>query len=1118
MIARQPYFARRAHAGVILFMAAATFCAVNVAYAQVPYEVVHRFSRQVSPAPSSLIQSSDGNFYGTTNSGGRFGAGTAFRMTPAGVVTILHDFGGGSANGANPAGGLIQASDGNFYGTTSEGGEWDCGTIFRMTAEGTLTVLHTFYIDRSGYSVPAGGCSPVGLFIQASDGALYGSTVLGGSDYWRGITFKMTLDGDFTIVQWFSSSSLVEVADGNFFGTTSSGGSGNGTIFKMTSDGVVTVLHYCAVGVDAGPSALIQGADGNFYGTLFFAGVNYHGAVFMMTPGGAITILHLFTGGDGEYPGGPLLVGADGSLYGTTPAGGGSPTYGGNGTAFKVMPDGRFATIYVFTGGIDGARPSGALVQGTDSNFYGTTEDDGHHGSVFRLTTDGVLTTIFNSFPGFEGFTPEAALIEGPDGNLYGTTAEGGTNYLGTVFRMTPSGVTTTLHAFNGADGAAPRAALLLGPDGNFYGTTAVGGSSNLGTVFRMAPDGAIAVLHAFTGGADGAAPYASLVRGPDGNFYGSTRDGGPLNFGTVFRVTPAGAYAGLYQFAGGYDGGHPLAALVLGTDSNFYGTTSITGAFNAGTAFRITAQGSLTILHQFSGTDGTGRDGTSPRAALMQAADGNFYGTTYAGGTLGYGTMFRMAADGVVTILHSFTRADGAYPVAALIQGSDGNFYGTTSDGGGGGFTAGTVFQSTPSGVVATLYTFRWSPYDGGWDVGPHAKLLQARDGHFYGTASEGDGHSGGSVFRLRVGPTIPTNVHVTATADRHVQLIWDAGPTATSYTVRRALASGQETVLATGLTTTSFVDTSTTTGQRYYYVVTALNGFGESVASYEVAITAGRATEGDFDGDSKADIAVFRPGNSPTPSTWHIRDRVGGIVGFGGGEDIPVARDYDGDGRIDIAIFRPSTSTWHIWQSSTLTFISYTWGGRGDILVPADYDGDGKTDIAVSRPSTGTWYIWQSRTQTGITYTWGAVGDVPVPRDYDGDGKADIAVVRSAGVWYIWQSSTQTGLTYTWGGGNDIPVPADYDGDGKIDIAVFRPGTSVWYIWRSSTQTALTYTWGSSTDILVPGDYDGDGKTDIAVFRQATGVWYIWQSSTRTSLTTTWGGVGDIPILKRP
>ena len=640
-------------------LAAAVMCSVRAASAQAPIEVLHYFPIATSPYPNALVQAADGNFYGTTISGGAFGVGTAFKMTPSGAVTILHDF-ADNPDAASPYGPLIQATDGNFYGTTYRGGSGEQGAVYKMTPTGAVTVLHSFLCAVDG-------CYPEAALIQAADGHLYGTASYGGplqsaegfdQESW-GSLFRITPEGTFAVLHWFSSldpagynpaTALVQAADGNFYGTTAFGaGAGSGTVFKMAPDGTFAVVHVFTEGLYS--SALVPGADGNFYGALKTGvccrpGGHWDGAVFKMTPAGLLNVLYYFTGtnGDGAFPGG-LMRAADGNFYGTTSSGGDGSDISGYGTVFRVTPDGTVSTLYAFTDGQDGAYP-GPLVQGSDGNLYGA--NPAWYGTVVRVTTAGVLTTLANTFPGFEGFTPQAALIEGTDGNLYGTTAQGGRNYVGTVFRMTRSGGVTVVHSFTGTDGASPRAALLQAPDGNFYGTTSAGGTSNVGTVFRMAPDSTVTVLHAFTGGTDGASPYAALVHGPDGNFYGTTRDGGPLNFGTVFRVTPAGAYAVLYQFAGGYDGGHPLAALVLGTDGNFYGTTSITGAFNGGTAFRITSQGKLTILHAFSGTDGTGWDGSYPHAALLQARDGNFYGTTYAGGTFGDGTLFRMTVDGV--------------------------------------------------------------------------------------------------------------------------------------------------------------------------------------------------------------------------------------------------------------------------------------------------------------------------------------------------------------------------------------------------------------------------------------------------------------------------------------
>jgi uncharacterized repeat protein (TIGR03803 family) len=378
--------------------------------------------------------------------------------------------------------------------------------------------------------------------------------------------------------------------------------------------------------------------------------------------------------------------------------------------------------------------------------------------------------TTLHSFDGTDGAGPVAGLVQGTDGNLYGTTFAGGSNAgscsaevpegCGTIFKITPSGTLTTLYTFCAqsgcTDGANPYAGLVQGTNGDFYGTTWQGGSSNLagcyglgcGTVFKITPSGTLTTLYNFcseSGCADGELPLAGLVQATNGYLYGTTSSGGANGGGTVFKITPTGTLTTQYSFCsqGGAlctDGAKPSGALVQATNGDFYGTTFVGGANNDGTVFKIPPNGSVTTLHSFDGADGE-----SPYGALVQA-NGNFYGTTYYGGTVSIGTVFKITASGTLTTLHSFTLHGN--PLAGLVQGTNGDFYGTTY---------GTIFKITPSGRLTTLYMFcsQTGCTDGS---SSHAPLVQATNGDFYGTTVLGGANdtcpSGcGTVFSLSLG-----------------------------------------------------------------------------------------------------------------------------------------------------------------------------------------------------------------------------------------------------------------------------------------------------------------------------------------------------------------------------
>jgi uncharacterized repeat protein (TIGR03803 family) len=362
-----------------------------------------------------------------------------------------------------------------------------------------------------------------------------------------------------------------------------------------------------------------------------------------------------------------------------------------------------------------------------------------------------ILTTM-HSFSGGDGVNPYAGLVQGTDGNFYGTASGGGANLEGTVFKITPGGMLTTLHSFCSqpgcTDGNFPQAGLVQATDGNFYGTTAYGGTNgNYGTVFKITPSGTLTTLYSFNG-TDGAAPFAGLVQASDGNFYGTTDFGGANGDGTVFKITPSGTLTTLYTFCaqGGEctDGADPNG-LVQASDGNFYGTTWSGGDNGYGTVFKITPSGTLTTLYPFCSQPGC-TDGSHPTAGLVQAADGNFYGTTAFGGANDYGTVFKISG-GALSILHSFQGYpnDGSDPFAALVQATDGNLYRTTT--GGGANLYGTLFKITPNGTLTTLHSFQGYPNDGS---DPSAALVQATDGNLYGTTTGGGANLHGTVFRL--------------------------------------------------------------------------------------------------------------------------------------------------------------------------------------------------------------------------------------------------------------------------------------------------------------------------------------------------------------------------------
>ena len=953
---------------------------------------------------STLAQASDGTLYGTslesfTSQQLQTTGGVIFKTDRNGTVTVLHFFGDGSVlhDGTWPSGPLTIGNDGNIYGTTLQGGANGLGVVYKMTPQGAVTILHNFASgEATGPS--SGAILEHGGVIQGQDGNFYGTAPAGGSTG-HGAVFKITSQGAYSEVHAFSGSDgtapdygLVRDAQGNLFGTTEVGGSGNcGVVYEIDVSGNFSVIYnfpaasytftlstaYQASGLGFSPhSALVIGPDGNLYGKA--SGQVYsQGAIYQITPQGQVTYLHVFgtAANDGaefgtgygsvdamqNYSlGSPLIVGADGNIYGTTTSGGAS----GSGILFKITTAGVYTILHSFDGTDEGQSPNG-IVQGSDEKFYGTASYGGGSaggGTIFQfdphglgftsplhltvgvgqpvayqiaaspgpvtyqvsglpagwnfnssngvisgtppvagtiiitlsatqsphtllalLTIDVVTAPVISSLlnvvgstsglsyaiqatenptsygasglpPGvtlvgnnFSGTPTQAgtypvtitatnaigtgtatlnlqvlataptptqeylalhsfgngtvanegsfpgAMIAGADHTLYGVTGQGGSSGAGTVFNLLPSGTAKVLVNFNGSNGANPQG-LIQTADGTIYGTTASGGVLNKGTIFKITTSGTLTVLHSFgdlSVANDGANPQAALVLAGDGYLYGTTQNGGSAGQGTVFKMNPVDSTVTiLHSFGDGsvaQDGAQPVAALLVDMSNPgyipnnaspfiFLGTTLRGGTHDAGTLFAMASDGTVAILHSFDNSEGS-TDGVSPRSAVAQTGgiSGHYIlGTTAAGGTLGKGTIFAygntlsvttgtVTASNTLTIVHSFgdgtVAYDGENPVSGLVAGSPqvisqgNNFYGVTQNGGTAG--QGTIYNCAisssnlgPTATVTLLHSFGDSafPSDG---VIPNGGLCAGTDGNLYGT-TVGGGDGAGTAYAM--------------------------------------------------------------------------------------------------------------------------------------------------------------------------------------------------------------------------------------------------------------------------------------------------------------------------------------------------------------------------------
>jgi uncharacterized repeat protein (TIGR03803 family) len=718
--------------------------------------VLHNFQNPPKGANpySSVYRDSAGSLYGTTLFGGTWGAGVVYKVDAAGRQSVLYAFTAGN-DGGYPYGSVIPDGAGNFYGTalnygiTASGGI-AFGVVYKLdAATGQETVLY-------GFTGGADGAYPTAGVIRDAAGNLYGTTSAGGAAN-AGVVFKLdAATGQETVLHSFTGGTdggypeggVILDSAGDLFGTTAGGGAhGEGVVFMLDAAGHETVLHsFNGADGDDPQAGVIRDAAGNLYGTTYFGGAAGAGTVFKLDAAGKEAVLYSFTGGaDGGNPQAGVIRDAAGNLYGTTLYGGGA----GAGVVFKLDGAGNETVVYSFTTAADGANPYAGLIADPAGNLYGTTEYGGIGlGVVFEVNTAGQESVLYSfalGANGAEGAEPRGTLARDSDGNLFGATSNGGAADTGVVFSLGATGQAAVLYTFTGgADGGYPYDGVIRDTAGNLYGTTAYGGAAGAGVVFKVDATGGETVLYTFTGGADGANPYAGVILDSAGNLYGTTAYGGAAGGGVVFQLDAAGQETVLYSFTGGADGANPYASVVRDQAGDLFGTTYYGGTAGQGVVFQLNASGQETVLHTFTG----GADGANPFGGVIRDSAGNLYGTTEFGGTGNSGIVFELDAAGQETLLHTFTGgADGGLPTAGVVRDAAGNLYGNTLLGGAAG--AGVVFELNAAGQETVLHSFTGGD-DGGYPF--EAPLTLGTAGNLFGSAPSGGKENGGVVFALEI------------------------------------------------------------------------------------------------------------------------------------------------------------------------------------------------------------------------------------------------------------------------------------------------------------------------------------------------------------------------------
>ncbi|MEO7715800.1 MAG: choice-of-anchor tandem repeat GloVer-containing protein [Capsulimonas sp.] len=660
------------------------------------YKTIHNFEDEdpmgITPT-GALAIGPDHAVYGTTKKAGLYGQGAIYRISARDEVTMVYSFKFASQGPRDPISGLyLNPYDHLLYGATDLGGANDAGTIFKVSTSGVVSVVASF-------SSATGNVSASPLVFNPADHMLYGTTYADGG-HGQDSVYTISPTGVLQVVKTFTTPNglttnggLTLAPDGALYGVAAAGGAyGKGTIYKIANGQFSTVYNFPGGQIGATPkTSMIVGKDGVLYGTVSAEGLSGFGGIFRVVLGEKPTVsrVYSFTNGhDGATPG-ALFQAADGLLYGACQNGGAQNW----GSIFKASTGGSCVTILDLNEGYhDGVLPTGKLLLASDGYYYGTTQVGGLHGAgtIFRINAQGAQEIVYSfnqSSP--SGYLPSAGLTQGVDGTMYGTTTIGGSSNAGCVFKCAFSGSpskaeVSALYQFNNSYGKVPVAALIFGKDGYLYGAASKGSLADNGVIFRLSTTGAIKLLRGFSSASLGSQPTCTLVQGPDETLYGTTVAGGADGFGTVFALTTQGYFKWNRSLTAA-QGKFPHEGLTFGEDGNLYGTAAAGGLYDKGSILKVTQAGVVSSIYSFAETTGN-----TPWAPLALGPDGTFYGATTTGGAYSSGSVFRIK-NGVFSFLLDLDPLLGGDTQSGMTIGRDGNLYGVATQ--GGDENCGTVF-----------------------------------------------------------------------------------------------------------------------------------------------------------------------------------------------------------------------------------------------------------------------------------------------------------------------------------------------------------------------------------------------------------------------------------------